>query len=82
MINDATVIATDIDASNGVIHVIDTVLLPPKEPTEAPNPSPPIAEGVGSGIEPSAGTTSSGTKTSDEKTIVEIALDDMDNFST
>ena len=29
MVNDATVIATDIWASNGVIHVIDTVLLPP-----------------------------------------------------
>jgi len=28
-INDATVIATDIEASNGVIHVIDTVILPP-----------------------------------------------------
>ena len=27
-INDATVTATDIDASNGVIHVIDTVLMP------------------------------------------------------
>jgi uncharacterized surface protein with fasciclin (FAS1) repeats len=29
MINDATITATDIVASNGVIHVIDTVLLPP-----------------------------------------------------
>ena len=29
MINDATVTATDVDASNGVIHVIDSVLLPP-----------------------------------------------------
>ena len=29
MINDAKVTATDIAASNGVIHVIDTVLLPP-----------------------------------------------------
>lgn len=29
MINDATVTATDIDASNGVVHVIDSVLLPP-----------------------------------------------------
>jgi uncharacterized surface protein with fasciclin (FAS1) repeats len=29
-INDATVTATDIAASNGVIHVIDTVLLPPE----------------------------------------------------
>jgi uncharacterized surface protein with fasciclin (FAS1) repeats len=29
MINDAKVISADIDASNGVIHVIDTVLMPP-----------------------------------------------------
>ncbi len=29
MINDAKLVATDIDASNGVIHVIDSVLLPP-----------------------------------------------------
>jgi uncharacterized surface protein with fasciclin (FAS1) repeats len=29
-INEATVIANDIPASNGVIHVIDSVLLPPK----------------------------------------------------
>jgi transforming growth factor-beta-induced protein len=28
MINDAQVIITDIEASNGVIHVVDTVLLP------------------------------------------------------
>ena len=28
-INDATVTATDIGASNGVIHVVDTVILPP-----------------------------------------------------
>jgi uncharacterized surface protein with fasciclin (FAS1) repeats len=28
MINDASVIATDIETSNGVIHVIDTVILP------------------------------------------------------
>lgn len=28
MVNDATVIAADVEASNGVIHVIDTVLLP------------------------------------------------------
>ncbi|PWJ21226.1 fasciclin domain-containing protein [Jannaschia seohaensis] len=28
MVNDATVVSADIDASNGVIHVIDSVLLP------------------------------------------------------
>ena len=31
MVNDATVLTTDILGSNGVIHVIDTVLLPPAE---------------------------------------------------
>lgn len=30
-VNNANVIAADIVASNGVIHVIDTVLLPPEE---------------------------------------------------
>ena len=31
MVNEATVVTTDITGSNGVIHVIDTVLLPPAE---------------------------------------------------
>ena len=35
-INDAQVIITDIEASNGVIHVIDAVLLPPEEPATLP----------------------------------------------
>jgi len=30
-INDATVLITDIEASNGVIHVIDSVILPPAD---------------------------------------------------
>jgi uncharacterized surface protein with fasciclin (FAS1) repeats len=30
MVNDAKVTKADIAASNGVIHVIDTVILPPK----------------------------------------------------
>lgn len=30
MVNDATVIAADVEASNGVIHVIDKVLMPPQ----------------------------------------------------
>jgi uncharacterized surface protein with fasciclin (FAS1) repeats len=29
MVDDSSVVAADIAASNGVIHVIDTVLLPP-----------------------------------------------------
>jgi len=31
MVNDSKVVITDIEASNGVIHVIDAVLLPPSE---------------------------------------------------
>jgi uncharacterized surface protein with fasciclin (FAS1) repeats len=31
MINDATIVATDVLATNGVIHVIDRVILPPAE---------------------------------------------------
>ena len=42
-INGAGLVATDIDASNGVIHVIDSVLLPPAAPAKgahiAPAPS-------------------------------------------
>jgi uncharacterized surface protein with fasciclin (FAS1) repeats len=30
MVNDAKVTAADVDASNGVIHVIDSVMLPPE----------------------------------------------------
>ena len=40
-INDAQVTAADVDASNGIVHVIDTVLLPPAtSPTPAPAPAP------------------------------------------
>jgi uncharacterized surface protein with fasciclin (FAS1) repeats len=30
MINEAQIVTTDIAASNGVIHVIDAVILPPE----------------------------------------------------
>lgn len=30
MVNDATVVATDVEASNGIIHVIDSVITPPQ----------------------------------------------------
>lgn len=36
----ATVVSTDIGASNGVIHVIDTVILPPSLTAPAPTPAP------------------------------------------
>jgi uncharacterized surface protein with fasciclin (FAS1) repeats len=31
MINDANVVQTDIETSNGVIHVIDSVIMPPND---------------------------------------------------
>ena len=34
MVNDATVVKADIPASNGVIHVIDRVIMPPIEPPQ------------------------------------------------
>jgi len=36
MVGDAQVIITDIEGTNGIIHVIDTVLLPPAEDTMSP----------------------------------------------
>lgn len=40
MINTVRVIATDIKASNGVIHVIDRVLLPPSKPASPKDSKP------------------------------------------
>ena len=31
MINNATIVTADVGASNGVIHVIDTVIIPPAQ---------------------------------------------------
>ncbi|RAH16476.1 MAG: fasciclin domain-containing protein, partial [Methanobacteriota archaeon] len=43
MVNDATVTQSDLMASNGIIHVIDKVLMPPGEITDIPT----IASGTG-----------------------------------
>eukprot|EP00542_Grammatophora_oceanica_P022796 CAMPEP_0194026282 /NCGR_PEP_ID=MMETSP0009_2-20130614/603_1 /TAXON_ID=210454 /ORGANISM="Grammatophora oceanica, Strain CCMP 410" /LENGTH=59 /DNA_ID=CAMNT_0038664885 /DNA_START=33 /DNA_END=209 /DNA_ORIENTATION=+ len=40
MINDATVIMADVMATNGVIHVIDAVLLPPDDMEMSPTMAP------------------------------------------
>lgn len=39
-INGATLVATDIDAANGVIHVIDSVMLPPDAPAKGAHVAP------------------------------------------
>ena len=43
MVGDATVITADVTASNGVIHVIDTVLMPPADLVDIPT----VATGTG-----------------------------------
>lgn len=45
-INGAGFVATDIDASNGVIHVIDTVMLPPAATTKTSQVAPAKAQSV------------------------------------
>jgi uncharacterized surface protein with fasciclin (FAS1) repeats len=58
-INDATITATDIETSNGVIHVIDSVILPPADAPAAAAPAPaPTATGL---LSPADGATISGT---------------------
>lgn len=48
MVNDAKLVATDLDASNGVIHVIDSVILPP-EKTSHVNPRKMIETAIAEG---------------------------------
>jgi len=36
MVNDANVVTADVVASNGVVHVIDKVLMPPADPVDEP----------------------------------------------
>ena len=53
MINDANIVATDIVASNGVIHVIDSVILPPAPEAAAAAPAP-AADASGAAMSESA----------------------------
>ena len=53
-LNDSKVIQTDIKTSNGIIHVIDTVLLPPAMTTAAERPSDTAAALVSMAIEKGA----------------------------
>ena len=45
-INGAGLVATDIDASNGVIHVIDSVMLPPAAPVKGAHVAPATSQNV------------------------------------
>merc|ERR1712003_591604 len=45
-INQAKVITADVEASNGVVHVIDAVLMPPTAPTPATKNIVELAESV------------------------------------
>mgnify|MGYP000989605733 CR=1 FL=1 len=54
MINGATIVAADIDAANGVIHVIDSVLLPPAAPAKGAHVAPTTSQHVSSACPPSS----------------------------
>jgi transforming growth factor-beta-induced protein len=45
-VNGAGLVATDIDAANGVIHVIDSVMLPPVEPAQGAHVAPAASQHV------------------------------------
>jgi len=49
MVNDAQVVAADIDTANGVIHVIDTVLLPASSPNALVSPHDAIEQAIAQG---------------------------------
>ena len=48
MVNDATVVTADVIASNGIIHVIDKVLMPPADEPEPTQPTCDEVIGIGS----------------------------------
>jgi uncharacterized surface protein with fasciclin (FAS1) repeats len=48
-VNDAGLIKTDIDTSNGVIHVIDSVILPPEKKTSSATPRKMIEQAIAHG---------------------------------
>lgn len=48
-VNDAKLVATDLDASNGVIHIIDSVILPPAD-KQAANPRHMIRDAIAHGV--------------------------------
>ena len=60
-INDANIVTTDIEASNGVIHVIDAVILPPASSDAAATASTPANTSSTGIIAPADGATLSGT---------------------
>ena len=49
-VNESKLLATDIDASNGVIHVIDAVLLPSENQQAASHPRHTIEQAIGEGV--------------------------------
>ena len=71
-VNDATVVATDIQATNGIIHVIDTVLLPPTEEEREPPPAEEEPEAPEAEEEPEAAETEEASDPSG--TIVDVAV--------
>ena len=86
MVNDANVIIPDIMASNGIIHVIDKVLIPPEGPTTLPEGEEELGPALPVTTEAPPDTTEAPPDTTEAAaeepgTIVDIAIGNPD-FST
>ena len=79
MVNDSNVIVPDIMASNGIIHVIDKVLIPPEGPTTLPEGEEELGPALPVTTEAPPDTTEAAAE--EPGTIVDIAIGNPD-FST
>ena len=75
MINNATVITPDVLASNGVVHVIDSVLIPPAAPTPTPAPISGEFSGPAPTINPTPAPTAESVVINSQLVLAQVTVD-------